>query len=132
MVAALINAPANTGKYYFTDNTFNAGEKTFFYRLKVLEKSGAVVYSNQVIIRNAKQAFFLLVSTVAKNEYRVISGNSDKCNITVINTNGQTVKQLNLEGICNSTISLNNLPSAIYSIVIQQADKKEIVRAIVF
>ena len=131
-VAALINPPANTGKYNFTDNTITTGEKTIFYRLKLLEKSGTVVYSNQVIIRNAKQAFFSLVSTGVKNEYRVISGNSDKRTITVINSNGQIVKQLNLEGIGNSTISLNNLPSAIYSIVIQQVDKKEIVKAFVF
>ncbi len=131
-VAALINPPANTGRYYFTDNTIAAAEKTIFYRLKLLEKSGTVIYSNQVIIRNAKQAFFSLVSTGAKNEYRVISGNSEKRNISVINTNGQIVKQFNLEGISNNIISLNDLTTAVYSIVIQQADKKEIIRVFVF
>ena len=131
-VLAHINPPANIGKYYFTDNNIAAGAKTIFYRLKLLEKSGAVVYSNQVIIRNAKQAFFSLISTGAKNEYRVISGNSEKRTITVINTSGQVVKQFYLEGIGGGTINLNNLPSAIYSIVIQQADKKEIVKAFVY
>ena len=131
-VAALINPPANIGRYNFTDNTIAAGEKTIFYRLKLLEKSGTVVYSNQVIIRNAKQAFFSLASTGAKNEYRVISGNSEKRNISVINTNGQIVKQFNLEGIGNNIISLNSLTTAVYSIVIQQANKKEIVKVFVF
>ena len=131
-VASLTNPPANIGKYNFTDITINAGEKTIFYRLKLLEKSGNVVYSNQVIIRNAKQAFFSLVSTGSKNEYKVISSNCEKRNVTVINTSGQIVKQFNLHGIDNNTISLNNLSSAVYSIVIQQADKKEIVKVIVF
>ncbi len=132
VVPAHVNPPANIGKYYFTDNTIAVGAKTIFYRLKLLEKSGAVVYSNQVIVRNAKLAFFSLVSTGAKNEYRVVSGNSEKRSITVVNTSGQIVKQFYLEGIGGGTINLNNLPSAIYSIVIQQADKKEIVKAFVY
>ena len=132
VVPAHVNPPANIGKYYFTDNTIAVGAKTIFYRLKLLEKSGAVVYSNQVIVRNAKLAFFSLVSTGAKNEYRVVSGNSEKRSITVVNSSGQIVKQFYLEGIGGGTINLNNLPSAIYSIVIQQADKKEIVKAFVY
>ena len=132
VVQAHVNPPANIGKYYFTDNKIVAGAKAIFYRLKLLEKSGAVVYSNQVIIRNVKQAFFSLVPTGAKNEYRVLSGNSEKRSITVINTSGQVVKQFYVDGIGGGTFNLNNLPSAIYSIIIHQADKKEIVKAFVY
>ena len=91
-----------------------------------------MVYSNKVIIRNSKHSFFFLVSTGAKNEYRVVSANSEKRSITVVSTSGQIVKKFYSEGIGGGTITLNNLPPAIYSIVIQQADKKEIRKAFVY
>ncbi len=131
-IAALTNTTAHTGQYSFTDKNIAAGESNIFYRLKLIERSGAVIYSTQVLIRNGQQVALSLVPTGSKNEYRLISSNRGNCNICIVNTNGQVVKQFVSGSNDNNIINLNNLPSALYSIIVQQEDKREIVRAFVY
>ena len=94
----------------------------------MLEKSGAVVYSNQLLIRNGQQAVLTLIPAGGKNEYSLITNNTGKHSLSVFNTNGQVVKQVNLSGNSSNLINFNMLPNGIYSVLVQSADRKETVR----
>jgi hypothetical protein len=128
-VSAIENAPGSKAQYTFIDNRFETGKKNIFYRLKLIEKTGTIVYSNQLLIRNGKQTKLSLIPTGSKNEYRLISNTNSKYLINVINVAGQLVKQINLAGItANTTISLVGLFSGVYTIMIQNTVEKEVSR----
>jgi hypothetical protein len=131
-VSAIENALGSKAQYSFIDNRFATGEKNIFYRLKLIEKTGTIVYSNQLMIRNGKQTKLSLIPTGGKNEYRLISNNNGKHLINVINVAGQVVRRLNLAGItANTSFSLESLSSGIYTIMVQNDVEKEVSRVFV-
>ena len=132
IVLAIQNAPGSKGQYSFNDNNFAKNEKNIFYRLKLIEKAGTIVYSNQLLIRNGKQTKVSLIPTGGKNDYRLISNNNGKHLITIINSAGQVLKQLNFAGITsNTSINLEGLSRGLYTAIIQNNEEKEIYRVLV-
>jgi len=128
MVQALINAPRGEGKYSFVDNGITAAQKNIFYRLKLIEKNGGIVYSYQLMIRNGKQTKLSLIAAGASNEYRLITNNNGLHHISIINTSGQLIKRMSVAGGNNSVINLNDLTNGIYAVTLQTGDQKETVR----
>jgi len=132
IVLAIENAVGSKGQYSFDDINFAKNEKNIFYRLKLIEKTGTAVYSNQVVIRNGKETKVSLIPTGGKNDYRLISNNNGKHLITIINSAGQVLKQLNFAGITtNTSINLEGLSRGLYTAIIQNNEEKEICRVLV-
>jgi len=131
-VVAIENALGSKAVYSFVDNNFTTAEKNIFYRLKLVEKDGTIIYSYQLLLRNGKQTKLSLLPTGNNNEYRLISNNNGKHLVSVINFAGQVVKQLNLSNNSNnSSIYLGGISSGVYTIMIQNELERETSRILI-
>ncbi len=113
---------------HFTDNNFNA---TSFYRLKLVSFTGAVQYSNVIVIRggtNASDNSFKVYPSVI-NSTATVSVNAVKgqqATLQLVDLNGRTISQQNLnlqQGSNNLSINKPaNVTSDTYVAVINVAD----------
>lgn len=116
----------NQAQYQFIDANLPNAYKTVFYRLKLKENTGAIIYSRQLMVKNGKTNGFELLPTGTKNEFKLYSNYNTPHQIQVVNLNGQTLMQLRFGANQQQTISLQHLSAGIYPVIIQAGDHIEV------
>jgi hypothetical protein len=91
--------------YSFIDN--NASNKKQFYRLKIKGIAGQVDYSNIQQLQNNGAIEILVFPNPTTDILQLqLNGDYNKMNIQVINSAGQSVKQLNNLSVSNQTLTI--------------------------
>jgi hypothetical protein len=102
---------AGRTSYNYFDYTIQNGVR-YFYRLKMIEKNGSFYYSNIILVKTMPEDLISLTPNPAK-DHVTVSGNFTFGNISIINSNGQTV--LTKTGnTALATLDISGLPSGLY------------------
>jgi len=118
----------NKSQIHFTDNNFNT---TSYYRLKLVSFTGAIQYSNTVVIRsgtaatdNSFKVYPSVISSTATVSVNAVRG--QQATLQLVDLNGRTISQQNLnlqQGSNNLSITKpNNITSGTYLAVIKMDD----------
>ncbi len=115
----VIGSGANS--YQFTDN--NPANGINYYRLKSIDKSGAVTYSKVVYVQFTVNRLPL---TVAPNPVRnvVTIQGSHIVSVQVVDNMGKIIKTQTLKDATNPTLSVGSLPVGVYHLRVQTTDGK--------
>ncbi len=117
--------------YSFTDN--NATAKKQFYRLKIRSMAGEIDYSNISALQYNAAAEILVFPNPAADLLQLqLNAVYENINVRIINSSGQTVKQLNNLSANNQvlTIPVRNLPAGRYWLHIQGRTDKQVLQFI--
>lgn len=111
------NNSAITKTYRFEDvEQFYTGKK-LFYRIKQVDKSGAIYYSQIVPISISGKTKVIIQPNPASNNIAIIG--TDLKRIEIVNNVGKVViKKERIEGRNNHTFDISALPNGIYSVLI--------------
>ncbi len=115
--------------YSFIDN--NATGKKQFYRLKIKGEAGQIEYSNIQQLQNNGATEILVFPNPATDVLQLqLNSSFDKMNVQIINSAGQTVKQLNNLSTSNQTITIpvQNLPAGQYWLRLQSGSEKQVLQ----
>lgn len=115
----------NNNQIHFTDNNFTT---TSYYRLKMVTTSGAVQYSNIIVIRggtadanNSFKVYPSVISSTATVSVNAVKG--QQATLQLVDLNGRTISQQNLnlqQGSNNLSINKpSNITSGTYLAVIK-------------
>ena len=124
----------NTGSrqsYHFTD--INANGSKQFYRLKITGTNSKTEYSNILQLRYDGTKEIWLFPNPAHDVLQLqLNGTNSKLNVQIVNSAGQTVKQLSNMAVINQTISIpvNNLPAGQYWLKLQAGEATQILQFI--
>jgi hypothetical protein len=124
----------NTGSrqsYSFTD--INANSAKQFYRLKITGTNSKTEYSNILQLQFDGTKEIWLFPNPAHDVLQLqINGSAGKLNVQIVNSAGQTVKQLSNMAVTNQTISIpvNNLPAGQYWLKLQAGQAIQILQFI--
>ena len=105
--------------YQFVDNTASSG--VHFYRLQMVDKSGAVTYSKVVSAEIVDNRDEIVVVPNPVKSAATIKGNHIAL-VQVIDNIGRVVKTVTLKDATNPVLSVNGLPAGIYHLRIQTTD----------
>jgi hypothetical protein len=124
-----INAAGNTSSvtdYQFTDpNITLLHAKAVYYRLKMVDQDGSFSYSSIVVLNiNSKDAVVVLYPNPAQNflTMMISTRHREKIRYNIADATGRIVKagtQSLQSGSNNITVSLTELSSGVYTIVIE-------------
>jgi hypothetical protein len=103
---------AGKSNYHFTDDNNDHAATRYFYRLKMTGADGEISYSHVVMVKAAAHAFISLSPNPAKNKVTV-KGSVHKGILSVINSNGQTVRTTNTSNT-PVTLDVSRLPAGLY------------------
>ncbi len=115
--------------YSFIDN--NATSKKQFYRLKIKGEAGQIEYSNIQQLQNNGTTEILVFPNPTTDVLQLqLNSSFDKMNVQIINSAGQTVKQLNNLSTSNQTITIpvQNLPAGQYWLRLQSGSEKQVLQ----
>lgn len=105
-----LNNRASQNNYSITDDDLSGGNK--FYRIKIIDKNGAISYSNivSVSIANGKTSIMVMPNPVLNRTIplQINNINPGKYNLVVYNTVGQQVMAITLD--VSSGTFLENIP----------------------
>ena len=112
-----IGSGANS--YSFTDTHPTNGIN--YYRLKSVDKDGAVTYSKVVSIQLTIDNYKLSIIPNPARDVVTVKGNH-VAYVQVIDNIGRVVKVVTLKDATNPTLSVSNLQAGVYQLRIQTSD----------
>ena len=117
-----VTAVAQEGRpadYQFTDRSLNQAASITYYRLRLVELGGTVVYSNQLVLRSNRANACSLVPLTMKNSFLLQSPEKGVHEIVIRNVSGQLVAQYRITPGTNSSLNITQLPAGLYYASIQ-------------
>ncbi|MBL7732134.1 MAG: FG-GAP repeat protein [Chitinophagaceae bacterium] len=124
------NAPG-IQRYHYLDNNATAGKQ--YYRLKIKDKDGGVKYSNIALLQHNGAAEIIAFPNPATDVLQLeLNKNYDRLDISILNSAGQLVKQLNkLPGNTQLVkIPVSELPPGVYWLQLQSGQEKQTIQFI--
>lgn len=105
--------------YQFTDRFLNQAASVAYYRLRLVELGGTIVYSNQLLLRSNRSNACSLVPMASKNNFLLQSPEKGMHEILIRNVSGQLVAHYRLAPGNNATFALTQIPAGLYWASIQ-------------
>jgi hypothetical protein len=110
----------NVSSFGFTD--YNLSNGTSFYRIKIIQKNGTILYTKIISVQNKLDSHFTISPNPA-TDYIIISGSGLKENVDIkmFDANGKLVKKLIRQSFLNNNnlrLSVDDLTSGIYFVQI--------------
>jgi hypothetical protein len=121
------NGGSVVSKYRFDDIPLVSKTDYLFYRLKMTEGDGKVIYSNIIRINFSKSIATLTImpNPVVNGSLRfAITGlsNNQKADVSIIDFNGRLMKHTTASTLINGSIDVTNLSAGMYKLVIKTGD----------
>lgn len=134
--AGTIKAVDNPGKYNFSFIDKNMLPGTGYYRIKILQNDGSVLYTKTIAIANTSFNNDYIVTPNPASEFIIIKGIADRevVDIKIYDANGKLIKKLMqqiISGNNNLQISVQELITGNYFVEIHKADKSSYTKQIV-
>ena len=108
---ATVNA-GQTNSYHFTDNTINAFESKYFYRLKMKGIDGKISYSDVIMVK-MKTNTVVAVSPNPAGNMITVSGIAQPGELSIISSNGSTALKRNVN-TATANFDVSDLPAGLY------------------
>ncbi|MBS1510105.1 MAG: T9SS type A sorting domain-containing protein [Bacteroidetes bacterium] len=122
----------NATSFNFTD--YNMLSSINYYRVKIIDKNGEVIYTKTITINNRKDNNFTVSPNPAKDFIQVYAnGIKDAADIKIIDAGGKVVKQLNKQSFANNNtvrIPVADMNTGMYFVQIQLPDADMIIKQI--
>jgi hypothetical protein len=129
-----INAIDNPNKYSFTFNDNNLLTGISYYRIKIIQKDGGVIYTRIINISNKPGDYFTITPNPA-TDYILITNHGSKSvgSIKIYDATGRVVKKLDNQSFNNNylKISVKELSIGSYFVEIVKPDSEVYTRQIV-
>jgi hypothetical protein len=121
------NGGSVASKYRFDDIPLVSKTDYLFYRLKMTEADGKVIYSNIIRINFSKSMATLTImpNPVVNGSLRfAITGlsNNQKADVSIMDFNGRLIKRTTASTLINGSIDVTNLSAGMYKLVIKTGD----------
>jgi len=115
-------------EYSFTDAKPLAGNS--YYRLKVAEQDGKIIYSRSIKVNVGMADNFLLYPNPAKSSFALaLPAGLQKGNFSMVDANGKVIQSGKIEtGTRLQTFTVSGLPAGMYWLVMNLDGKKQTIR----
>jgi hypothetical protein len=132
---ATVNANDYPNKYDFSYNDYKLSAGTAYYRIKIIQKDGAAVYTKTISIANKTANGTYTITPNPASDYISISGIGSReiADIKIYDATGRVVKELLKQSIVNNTvkIAVADLGVGNYFVEIQSANNSRFTKQII-
>ena len=130
-----IKSTENTGKYNFSFTDQSTSAATAYYRIKVVQKNGVVIYTKTIAISNTAGYELYTITPNPAADYILVNGiATEKADIKIYDGSGKVVKKLLKQTLTAGNglrISVNDLCAGNYFVEIQSVNSGRHTRQIV-
>jgi Peptidase family M1 domain/Secretion system C-terminal sorting domain len=133
---ATVNAGDFPNKYDFSYNDYKISSGTVYYRIKIIQKDGAAVYTKTISIASKAANGTYTITPNPASDYILISGTGSReiADIKIYDATGRMVKELLKQSFLNNNavkIAVADLGVGNYFVEIQSANNSRYTRQIV-